>query len=82
MVVFFVYFSFYCIQYLRHFRPLSRELYAVIYDCILFTRLPFFGSKEDAGSPSLRVLAAAQNHIPKPSASPPPRPGLPVDLDA
>jgi hypothetical protein len=82
MVVFFVYLSFYCIQYLRRFRPVSRELYAIVYDCILFTRLQFLGSKEDAGSPSLRVLAAAQNHSPKPSASPPPRPGVPVGLDA
>ena len=39
-------------------------------------------SKEGAGSPSLRAPAAAQSHIPKPSASPPPRAGVPVDLDA
>ena len=45
--------------------------------------MQLLGSKEDAGSPSLRAPAAAQNHIPKPSASPSPRAGVPVrDLDA
>jgi single-strand DNA-binding protein len=44
--------------------------------------MQLLGSKEDAGSPSLRAPAAAQNHIPKPSACPPPRVGVPVpDLE-
>jgi single-strand DNA-binding protein len=45
--------------------------------------MQLLGSKEGAGSPSLRAPAAAQNHIPKPSASPPPCAGVRVpDLDA
>jgi|SRR6516162_3557903 len=44
--------------------------------------MQLLGSKEGAGSLSSRAPAEARNHIPKPSASPPPRAGVPVDLDA
>jgi single-strand DNA-binding protein len=45
--------------------------------------MQLLGSKEGAGSLSSRAPAAAQSHIPKLSASPPPRAGVRVpDLDA
>jgi single-strand DNA-binding protein len=49
---------------------------------VVSENMQLLGSKEGARSPSLRAPAAAQNHVPKPSASPSPRAGVRVrDLD-